>query len=113
MPSRWRIRHKLLLGVALVVAVLALLLGGTLRGLWSYYVTTNTIRAKLHELSAAEELNAAVVHVVSRENIGEMRNNSSERFRTAVKSVQVALDVYADQLSEIWLAPIEAAFANA
>jgi two-component system NtrC family sensor kinase len=99
-PSRWRIRHKLLLGVALVIAVMALLLGGTLRGLWSYYVTTNNIRAKLHELSAAEDLNAAVVNVVSRENIGEMRNNSSERFRTALKSVQAALDAYADQLDD-------------
>ena len=55
MTSRWRIRHKLLLGLGLVVALMALLLGGTLRGLWSYYSTMVGIRAKQAELKAAEE----------------------------------------------------------
>ena len=54
MASRWRIRHKLLLGVALVCGVLALLLGGTLNGLWSYYQTINSIRSKGAELLAAD-----------------------------------------------------------
>jgi signal transduction histidine kinase len=53
--ARWRIRHKLLLGLGLVVALMALLLGGTLRGLWSYYLLMNNIRAKQAELKAAEE----------------------------------------------------------
>src|SRR5690349_2204712 len=34
--SQWRIRHKLMLGLGLVVAIMALLVGGTLRGLWPY-----------------------------------------------------------------------------
>ncbi len=55
MASRWRIRHKLLLGVCLVCGILALLLGGTLNGLWSYYQTMNSIRSKQTELSAAED----------------------------------------------------------
>jgi signal transduction histidine kinase len=58
--SQWRIRHKLMLGLGLVVAIMALLLGGTLRGLWSYYVTVNSIRSKLAELKAAQDLREAV-----------------------------------------------------
>jgi signal transduction histidine kinase len=98
-PSRWRIRHKLLLGVALVVAVMALLLLGTLRGLWSYYVTTNTIRAKLHELSAAEELKAAVTELVRPENVTRLLEEP-ERLRGAVRKVEAALDDYSEQLDD-------------
>jgi signal transduction histidine kinase len=58
--SQWRIRHKLMLGLVLVMGTIALLLGGTLRGLWSYYVTNDEIRVSLAELSKAEELRGAV-----------------------------------------------------
>ena len=68
MASRWRIRHKLLLGLGLVVLLMTVLLAGTLRGLWAYYATTNSIRGKLHELFAAEQLKAAVGELVSPEN---------------------------------------------
>jgi two-component system, NtrC family, sensor kinase len=64
--SQWRIRHKLMLGLGLVVGIMALLLGGTLRGLWSYYVTLNSIRSLLTELKAAQELKEAVADVLSR-----------------------------------------------
>ena len=60
MASRWRIRHKLLLGVCLVCSVMALLLGGTLHGLWSYYVTMNSIRSKKLEQKVAKELEKEV-----------------------------------------------------
>ena len=66
MASHWRIRHKLLLGLGLTVAVLALLVGGTLRGLWSYYLTLNSIRSLLTELKAAQEFKEAVADVLSR-----------------------------------------------
>jgi signal transduction histidine kinase len=45
-----------MLGLGLVVGIMALLLGGTLRGLWSYYVAVNSIRNRLAELKAAQEL---------------------------------------------------------
>ena len=63
MASRWRIRHKLLLGVCLVCGILALLLGGTLNGLWSYYQTMNSIRSKQTELSAAEDFLESVSEI--------------------------------------------------
>ncbi len=66
MASQWRIRHKLMLGLGLVVGIMALLLGGTLRGLWSYYLTLNSIRSLLTELKAAQELKEAVADVISR-----------------------------------------------
>ena len=59
MAAQWRIRHKLMLGLGLFVAIMALLLGGTLRGLWSYYLTINGIRSKLLELRAAEQFKEA------------------------------------------------------
>ena len=40
----WRIRHKLMLGMGLVVAIMALLLAGTLKGLSSYRATMRTMR---------------------------------------------------------------------
>src|SRR5438445_2597330 len=35
--KQWRIRHKLMLGLALAVAILALILGGTVRAVWAYW----------------------------------------------------------------------------
>lgn len=56
MTCRWRIRHKLILGLGLVVGILALLLAGTYKGLASYRATTSSIGSKLVELSKAQEL---------------------------------------------------------
>ena len=72
MASRWRIRHKLLLGLGLVVLLMAVLLSGTLRGLWAYYTTTNGIRSKLEELFVAQRLEASVVELTSPENTARM-----------------------------------------
>jgi two-component system, NtrC family, sensor kinase len=52
----WRIRHKLLLGLALVMAIMGLLLAGTLKGLASYRATMHTIKSKLAELEDANVL---------------------------------------------------------
>jgi signal transduction histidine kinase len=61
---RWRIRYKLLFGFGLILGIMALLLLGTLRGLWSYYLTMNAIRSKTAELKAAEELKEDVARVI-------------------------------------------------
>ena len=57
---RWRIRHKLILGLGLVVGILALLLAGTYKGLSSYHATTNSIGSKLVELQKAQQLKEAL-----------------------------------------------------
>jgi len=62
-PRRWRFRHKLSLGLALVVGIMALLLVGTLLGLRSYRWTMKSIDSKLHELKAVQDLREAVTAV--------------------------------------------------
>jgi two-component system NtrC family sensor kinase len=56
----WRIRHKLLLGLGLVVAVMALLMTGTIKGLLAYRAAMRNIDSKLEELEMADKLRAAV-----------------------------------------------------
>src|SRR5262249_12437663 len=53
---RWRIRHKVIIGLGLVVGIMAALLFGTLYGLALYRATTKSIDSKLAELKAAGEL---------------------------------------------------------
>jgi two-component system NtrC family sensor kinase len=53
---RWRIRHKLMLGLGLVVGIMALLLLGTLKGLLSYRQTMKAIASKMEEADAAYNL---------------------------------------------------------
>ena len=60
MARRWRIRHKLMLGLATAIGILALLVGGTLNGMWSYYVTMKSIKYKLDELEKADVLKLRV-----------------------------------------------------
>jgi signal transduction histidine kinase len=56
LARRWRIRHKLTLGLALCVGIMALLLAGTLFGLLSYRWTMKSIDSKLEEMKAAQRL---------------------------------------------------------
>lgn len=60
MARPWRIRHKLMLGLGLVVAIMALLLVGTLKGLISYIDTTRTLERKLIEQTEAYEFKESV-----------------------------------------------------
>jgi signal transduction histidine kinase len=56
----WRIRHKLMLGMGLVMAIMGLQLAGTLRGLASYRATMRTIDGKLVQLDQANKLREAI-----------------------------------------------------
>ena len=75
------------------VAVMALLLCGTLRGLWSYYRTTNSIRAKLHEKEAADEVKSAIAELVSPKKLGKLIRAPSKLPRE-IKKVTDKLDAY-------------------
>jgi signal transduction histidine kinase len=106
--ARWRIRHKLLLGLGLAVVLMTLLLGGTLRGLWSYFITTNRIRNRLNEYVAAERVCSAINALVSDENLpnlvrprdrkarkdGKAPLEENEYFQEAVQ----AIDAYSREL---------------
>ena len=95
MAARWRIRHKLLLGLGLAAMLMVLLLGGTLRGLWSYYLTTNRIRARTAELAAAEKINHCLAVLVSDENISTLADCVDFDQDKNVKAVRKALNEYA------------------
>jgi signal transduction histidine kinase len=86
-----------MLVLGLVVAVMALLLLGTSRGLWSYYDTTNQIRAKLAELQAAEEVKAVVTALVhDTDDLVKTPTELPEQLR----EVRAKLDAYEAKLEE-------------
>jgi signal transduction histidine kinase len=103
--TRWRIRHKLLLGFGLVMLVMILLLLGTLRGLWSYHLTTNRIRYELDELLAAEKIKSAVSDLIAPEQLPWLAENE-ERLRQM-------MDAYRETLAakqEAWNDPLEGVY---
>jgi two-component system NtrC family sensor kinase len=58
--SRWRIRHKLMLGLGLVLTTMVLLLAGTIRNIWSNYLDMSSLRVMTSQLHDAEDLRLAV-----------------------------------------------------
>jgi signal transduction histidine kinase len=98
MASQWRIRHKLMLGLVLVVGAITLLLGGTLRGLWSYYLTMNAIRGKMNELKAAEDFKDAVGTLVEQHNIESIP--TAAQVPHALEPSREALERYRQELDD-------------
>ncbi len=98
MAGKWRIRHKLLLGMALVLAVMALLLVGTLKGLATFRATMRTFDGKLPELEKAEALRAAVQFLGTRpdDSAQQALIITTERLPRA----REALERYREQLEE-------------
>ena len=79
MARPWRLRHKLLLGLALVVAILGTLLAGSLQGLSSYVATMKTADSKLSELQSAEELRESVGQLLAPGEFGAGRADEPMR----------------------------------
>ena len=72
MAIRWRISQKLIFAFCLTAGIIILLLGGTLQGLWSYYLTMNCIRGNLAELKSAEELKTALAQITVPGDLGKL-----------------------------------------
>jgi signal transduction histidine kinase len=68
MAIRWRIRRKLLVGFALVVAIMGLLLAGTLNGLLSFGAVLKTIESKIVELGQAKDFTFAASNLLIPDN---------------------------------------------
>ena len=64
MARHWRLRHKLLLGLGLIVISLGLLLAGTMQGLTSYVGMMDTTTSKLAELTHAQRLKIELVNLI-------------------------------------------------
>jgi two-component system, NtrC family, sensor kinase len=95
--GNWRIRHKLMLGTALIVVVMALLLGGTLKGLFTFKDMMRTFDGKLPELRKAEILRR---HIQVLLNLREGNNQLPGDLDVGLKQARAALDDYDAQLDE-------------
>lgn len=95
MARRWRIRHKLMLGMVTVVAILGMLLAGTLNGLWAYYVTMKSIDSKLIELDKAELFKTSVAALALPEKMENSRQEAADLERR-MRKAQMALGDYTE-----------------
>jgi two-component system NtrC family sensor kinase len=98
--GNWRIRHKLMLGVALVMVVMALLLVGTLKGLFTFKAQMRAFDNMLGptgELDKAESLRTQIRALLNRpESTGQQYSHLADRLQKA----RVALDEYKAKLQE-------------
>ena len=90
-----RLRHKLMLGLALVVGSVALLLGGTLYGLNAYLRTTKVTERKLYELGF---MNVVLLHLSGLEPA--QAGDAAAEFRDLTHRVDQAT-LYADAYQKV------------
>jgi two-component system NtrC family sensor kinase len=89
----WRLRHKLLLGLALMVAILGTLLGGSLLGLDSSLSMTKTTDSKLAELQYVEEMRALINNLAAQ---GDPRTEAT-RLKQRLAEIRESIKRYNDQ----------------
>jgi hypothetical protein len=95
LASHWRIRHKLILGLGLVVAIMALQLAGTLKGLMSYRATLTAIGGKWVELAKVYSLREAA------NKLAEPGTRDPNEFEARIQAARTALTAYKDSLMKI------------
>jgi len=91
---RWRIRHKLLLGLGMVVGIIALLLLGTLQGLAAFTETVNTADSKVVELHLAEDLKRSIGSLHLQFDSHQTPDEEKERLRGPIAAAREALAAY-------------------
>jgi signal transduction histidine kinase len=96
----WRIRHKLMLGLGLVVGLMALVLAATLHGLQSYSRTIKSIGSKLAELNEAEEFKTAVYELDRPPDLKGQDIDPFAWLKKAVHNAEERLREYEDQLRD-------------
>jgi signal transduction histidine kinase len=98
--SQWRLRHKLLLGLGLVVGIISLLLLGTLEALSSYAGTMNSISGKLSELQKAEKLSQSVSALTQPPEGATRPQDEVDRLQANIRQAEESLAGYQAQLQE-------------
>jgi two-component system NtrC family sensor kinase len=94
---RWRIRHKLMLGLGLVVGIMALLLLGTLKGLLSYRQTMKAIASKMEEADAAYELRDKIKALSA---FTSAENEDPAKLKRPIEEAREKLQKYQEKLKE-------------
>jgi signal transduction histidine kinase len=97
---RWRFRHKLILAHGLVVAIVLLLLCGTLYGLVSYRTTTRTYDKKLVELQKAEQFRNKIKALSDPARPNEHQDYDQKELRAKIAEARAALEDYDKQIKE-------------
>jgi signal transduction histidine kinase len=97
--SQWRIRHKLLLGLAIVVGVLIVLLLESLNGLASYRTTMNSMDSKLVELGSAQRLQTAMTKLASPDD-PRSEQDQVEPLRGKIREARGAFQAYQRALDD-------------
>jgi two-component system NtrC family sensor kinase len=102
--GQWRIRHKLMVGLGLVVAVMAILLAGAVPGLLSYKSSMGLMESKLNELHAAQEFNLTVIELArvddEKVDINKRVDNLRNRIKLATDAVIVYKRAYDDTVEK-------------
>ncbi|HEX4590932.1 MAG TPA: hypothetical protein VH120_13430, partial [Gemmataceae bacterium] len=99
MTLRWRIRHKLLLGLGVVAGIIVLLLGSTLYGLAAFTATVKTAESKVTELHHAELLKQQVSYLRSMTaDPGRTLDGLDVQIRAKVTAAREAVDSFAEQM---------------
>ena len=93
----WLLRHKLILGLALVVVSVALLLGGALLGLSSYFRTMDTTQHKIDEMQTVVQLRDQI------HKLGEVRSDPQgdvNHLKAELLTARGILATYKDNLNQ-------------
>ncbi len=104
MARPWRLRHKLVLGLALVVGSVALLLGGALFGLSSYLETMQTTQRKLNRMQMVVQARDHIQRITSAgqgprmENTGSQFDQEKQQVLDAIQATRLAVTEHADAL---------------
>ena len=98
MALRWRIRHKLLIGLGVVAGIIAFLVLGTLQGLAAFTDTIKTADNKIVELHLAEDLQRAVAAMIESPNGNSKAHETIEeedtRLHAQITAARQALSAY-------------------
>jgi signal transduction histidine kinase len=97
--AQWRIRHKLLLELGLMVTVMFLVLLGTVRGMWAYYLTTEAIRTKHGELKSAEEFKEAVAALIASDKLRAYKQLPAS-VKPGVQAARNLIDRFGSELQD-------------
>ena len=112
MARPWRLRHKLGLGLALVVGSVALLLGGALFGQSSFVANMQTTERKLNEMQVVIQLRdhihkipaAGQLPTAGEETAADLRESPADRekrqIKEAVADARKNLSIYQTMLHE-------------
>jgi two-component system NtrC family sensor kinase len=98
--KRWRIRHKLLLGLGLVLCSFALVLAGAVHGLTSYMDTMKTLDCKYSENVLEKEFKQSARNLLGTIDGGASLDEEETQLRTRLTICRSNLAAYETQLDD-------------